>query len=149
MNSIFELSHVFPTMKNEFLLAPFTMEEFKLALFHMDYDKSLEHDGLNPAFLKKFGIFVVMNFSLWCPLVRSMQSSSQVHNTSIVFILIKNNPSTTKDFRPISLCNVTYKTIFKVLANKLKTILPKCISHEQSVLHVKWISWIQMCLQSI
>lgn len=76
-------------MKNEFLLAPFTMEEFKLALFHMDYDKSLEHDGLNPAFLKKFGIFVVMNFSLWCPLVRSMQSSSQVHNTSIVFILIK------------------------------------------------------------
>lgn len=38
------------------------------------------------------------------------------------------------EFRPTSLCNVSYEIIAKSLANKLKTILDVIISHTQAII---------------
>ncbi|MCH84159.1 ribonuclease H protein, partial [Trifolium medium] len=54
------------------------------------------------------------------------------NDTHICLIPKINKPSVPSEFRPISLCNVTLKIITKTIANRLKTILPNLISHNQS-----------------
>lgn len=55
-----------------------------------------------------------------------------VNETVIVLIPKGNNPQTIKDYRPISLCNVIYKVISKILVNRLRPLLDELISETQS-----------------
>lgn len=57
---------------------------------------------------------------------------ARVNKTYIVLIPKCNETKRMSDFQPISLCNVAYKIILKVMANKLKIILPDLISFHQS-----------------
>eukprot|EP00253_Pinus_taeda_P023276 PITA_23276 len=50
--------------------------------------------------------------------------------TFIALIPKKGNVMTPKGFRPIALCNVVYKIISKVIANRMKPLLPSLISEE-------------------
>lgn len=52
--------------------------------------------------------------------------------TFITLISKKKQPKYIADFFPISFCNILYKLVAKVLANRLKFILPKIISLSQS-----------------
>jgi hypothetical protein len=52
--------------------------------------------------------------------------------TFLTLIPKEDRVTNPKQFRPIALCNVIYKVITKVIATRLKPILPYLISKEQS-----------------
>jgi hypothetical protein len=54
-----------------------------------------------------------------------------LNKTNMALIPKVKNPSSVTGFRPISLFNILYKLISKVIANRLK-VLPLIISHTQS-----------------
>ena len=60
--------------------------------------------------------------------------NKELNSTYIALIPKTKNPENVTDFHPISLCNVLYKLISKVLTKRLKEVLPDIISPYQSAL---------------
>jgi hypothetical protein len=54
------------------------------------------------------------------------------NETIVALIPNVDNPERIQDLRPISLCNVLYKIVSKVISNRLKSILSDVISLNQS-----------------
>lgn len=55
-----------------------------------------------------------------------------ITHTNLILIPKKENIQTFADMRPISLSNFLNKVITRVIHDRLETILPKLISHNQS-----------------
>jgi hypothetical protein len=111
------------------LLKIFTKEEVEIALKQMAPLKAPGPDGLLADFFQNH--WDLMGEEVCLAVLNSLNSGILPENlnmTHIVLISKKKNPTTVMDFRPISLCNVLYKLISKVLANRLKKILPIIIS---------------------
>lgn len=61
--------------------------------------------------------------------------NEQLTDTNIVLVPNKQKSKFMTDMRPpISLCNITYKIVSKMIANKLKEVVGKIISEMQSAL---------------
>lgn len=55
-----------------------------------------------------------------------------VNSTLVALIPKVKSPTKVSEFRPISLCNAIYKLASKVVANRLKLILPDIVLENQS-----------------
>jgi hypothetical protein len=115
------------------LLADFTKEEIHEALKSMPPQKAPGPDGYMADFYQFRWDMVgeeVCDAALH--FFNSVSMDAAINATNIVLIPKNCNPCSVTDFRPISLCNVLYKIISKVLANRLKRVLPHVISQSQS-----------------
>lgn len=118
---------------NELLSMVFTPEEVDQALAYMHPLKSPGPNGFGASFYEqhwrvvgnevRHAVLDFLNNGIFDPVINS---------TYIALIPKLSAASLVSDFRPISLCNVLYKLIAKVLANRLKQVLPSVISEQQS-----------------
>eukprot|EP00253_Pinus_taeda_P028075 PITA_28075 len=109
------------------------MEEVEEAVRNMPNDKVPGPDGFTINFYK--ACRKIVKNDIWEiveDLGRSKTILKSLNSTFIALVPKVEEANTPKKFRPIALCNVIYNIISKVIANRLKMILPGIISQEQS-----------------
>jgi len=96
--------------------------------------KSPRSNGFNFSFIKSNRVVIGIDFT---KAIISFDKSGLISrgcNASFISLVSKkDNPSILNDFRPISLVGCTYKVVSKILANRLRIVLPRVIDVHQSV----------------
>ena len=110
---------------NEKLLRVFSREEVEAAINHMKAISALGPNGMPLLFYQTFWNTVnddVCSAVLDC--LNNCRIPKEINLTHIALIPKVKSPKRISEFRPISLCSVIYKLVSKVLANRLKCIMP-------------------------
>lgn len=126
-------SMILPVEQRTELDKSFSATEVVKALHQLgSSNKAPTPDGLNAQFFKihwpVMGQEVtdfVLNF------LNGERDLTEINSTCISLCPKVRSPRKVSQFRPISLCNVIYKLITKVLTNRLKLVLPSVISLTQ------------------
>ena len=108
---------------------PFTIVEVGEAIREMALLKAPGSNGMPPLFFQTYWTDVGMDVTQ--AILSSLNLGSilkSINHTFITLILKVHNPKRVFDFRPISLYNVIYKIISKVISNRLKPLLNSIIS---------------------
>ena len=126
---IAEVTSTIPTKvteeMNHSLIRDFTMEEVEATLHQMHPTKALGPDGMSAIFFQKYWDIVGNDVSrMVLNVLNSNLSMAEINRINITLVPKTKNPSKMTEFRTISLCNVIYKLISKVLA-VLKLSFPK------------------------
>ena len=126
-----------PTMideeMNESLCCEFKASEVANALQQMAPLKAPGPDSMPPLFDQHF--WSTINQDVTSSILSWLNSGTiptTLNHTFITLVPKINSHEFPHQFRPVSLCNVLYKIYSKVLANRLKKILPSIITEHQS-----------------
>jgi hypothetical protein len=111
----------------------------------MSNDKAPRLDGFNGLFIKKFWYLVKHQFYDLCNAFYNGNLDLSCLNTAFITLIPKvNSPTTTANFRPISLVSMAMKILTKLLANRLQDhIIP--LLHQNQYGFIKSRT-IQYCL---
>lgn len=117
---------------NAILMHPIDREEVEEAVMQMDKGTTPDPDGFTVDFFQQF--WDLVKEEVW-EIVEDSRHSRRIlkafNATFLTLIPKEQGANTPEKFHPISLCNVILKIITKVLANRLKPLLPILISPEQ------------------
>lgn len=115
------------------LEAPYSPEDIRKTFFSLPKGKAPGPDGYPAEFYtahwKSIGMDMISAVSEF---FQSGSLLKQWNATVLTLIPKKMNATLISNFRPISCCNTTYKVISKLLASRLKQVLPQVISITQS-----------------
>jgi hypothetical protein len=115
------------------LLRPFTIEEVDQALQDTPKCKAPGPDGFTSDFFHH--CWPMIKTEVWEILEDSRATGQVLQALNATFLTLvpkEGHAHHPKQFRPIALCNAIYKLLTKVIARRLKPILPTIISPEQS-----------------
>ena len=119
--------------QQQLLDMPVTNEEIERAIFQMGPHKAPGPNGIPAFFFQEFWDIVKQDILLSVKaFFHSGSLLKSLNHTYITLIPKMNNHDEVTHFRPISLCNVTYKIISKILVNRLKPLMDKLISPFQN-----------------
>lgn len=117
---------------NVMLMKPISTVEIKRAAFEMGSLKAPGPDGFSGSFYHSSWNRVEADV---VRMVRSFFDGSgkidPLHDTNIVLIPKVEGADAINLFRPISLCNFSYKIVSKIIVNRMKSLLDKCVSPNQ------------------
>lgn len=105
------------------LALPYSRTEIEDALKAIGPTKLPGPDGMLILFFQKYWDMVGDGVSNMCLDVLNGNIDVESFNTTLI-TLIPTAPMIVIEFPPISLCNVLYKIISKIVANRLKRVLP-------------------------
>ncbi|XP_060959435.1 uncharacterized protein LOC133030647 [Cannabis sativa] len=124
--------HLSPLEQAELEVTP-SQDEIRKTLFAMGPMKAPGPDGMSVLFFKHYWNVVGKDF---CDAVDDFFQTGNLHKgfnvTNVTLIPKLVNPKLVSQFRPISLCNVIYKVISKIIANRIKPVLPRLICPTQA-----------------
>ena len=109
------------------------MQEVEEAVNQMALGKAPGPDGFTSNFFHYFWDMVKDEVVEIVEEYRTKKGVLRAFNATFLSLIPKEEGANRPDkFRPIALCNVIYKIISKVIANRLKPLLPSLISPVQS-----------------
>eukprot|EP00253_Pinus_taeda_P012568 PITA_12568 len=118
---------------NLLLLKPISLQEVENVVHQLKTGKAPGPDGFTSNFFQHF--WDLVKWEVWQVVEesRTLRWMYPGMNTTFTALIPKVEESNTPDkYRPIALCNIIYKIVSKVIASRLKPLLPLIISPEQS-----------------
>ncbi|KAL0287559.1 UNVERIFIED_CONTAM: hypothetical protein Sradi_7122000 [Sesamum radiatum] len=120
----YNVRHTLTPTEADMLSAPVTGAEIKEALFDIAEDSAPGPDGYTSAFFKAAWSVIGTEFvEAVSEFFRTGRLLKQINTTILALIPKVQLPTFVSDFRPIACCNVTYKTITKIMVSRMQKIL--------------------------
>lgn len=111
---------------------PFTHEEIDMVVANLPSDKSPGPHGFNTDFIKRCWHIIKFDFDDLCQAFHSGEVCLQSINHSYITLIPKVDvPIRATDYRPISLLNISFKILRKLLANRLQLVIQGLVHKNQ------------------
>uniref|UniRef100_A0A803P279 Reverse transcriptase n=1 Tax=Cannabis sativa TaxID=3483 RepID=A0A803P279_CANSA len=124
LQSVINLDPKITEVHRNILMAEYTEQEVKEALFSIPGIKAPGPDGFGSAFYHdNWALVGTKIVEAILSFLSTGKMLKEINTTTITLIPKATCPKSVADFRPISCCNVLYKTATKVICNRLRKIL--------------------------